>query len=670
MEKLPTNTTFSLSSVSDLSTQEENLVTSSFTSKPTTNDLQTSEDIDNKIQPDNGYAVNSLQNSKITIQEIIPDILEIPITSNPKEDIKQETQGKLIIEETKATEEIGKENDIFIADSEGESSELTEVIQSPPPVIRIGDNLLFLKKNELVNEKDASSTPSSIITLIGAEGLQRGGVEEFENTTNLDISTSSSENHSTTAEDKFNDLVLASSSHILSLVKKKKKFSTSPTTTSTVQSSFEEENLTTYIPVSDFLSNESSNQQNTSPFAETFTQNSSSSQDIYQSPGTITIIEEESFQNANITEGSSVPNEPTMVPELETNQNPAYPTQPDTLTEDVWLKPEIDVISNRSEVPREIQEKKFKILPEVLEMRNNKSTPNNSTHIEWLKQNVNQFRSLINPKAALPLDILNAPAESDQSEEDEELDDILSTTAEPDLNQTISSQNTKLDTSRSVETLETSEEYSGEQTTSKTNAALTSNEDASIADDVKGSEIDDMLIVKEYTIDLSNDEEETVMKNSKSLEPEEEDRKMEDVELIDVEEMKKNETAVSHAPPEKMSTNRTITKRENLPNSADEAVFAELNQELGLGSTEKPKTAAEEDIEARKIFQELLDETSTPKSNYPPGSKTKETESLEKLSQALAKLAFRGSQPLDAGVLGALRDFFSSQYKAYEKNAK
>ncbi|XP_044754590.1 mucin-17 [Coccinella septempunctata] len=671
LEKVPLNVTFSLSSFPDSSTPEETPFVSTLTSKPSTNDyLHASEDSDNKIQPDGSEGANSLQNSKITIQEIIPEILEIPITSNPKEESKMEPQGQLIIEETKATEEIGKENDLFVTDSEGESSELTEVIQSPPPVIRIGDNLLYLKKNELVNEKDASSTPSSIITLIGAEGLQRGGFEEVENNTSLDALTSSTlDFSSTTSEDNTNDLVSASSSHILSLVKKKKKPSSNPNpSTPTV------EDLTSTPSTSSDFQSEA---QNLSSTQESSTEIVPSSQDPSQTPETMIITEILTNPEINITD-ISITNDPTMILELE-NQNPAYPTQPDTLAEDVWLKPEIP---NQTEVPKEIQEKKFKILPEILEIRNNKTVPTNTTHIEWLKENSDQFTPLINLKAALPPEILNAPAESDR--EEEELDEISTTTSDPTPDVPTSTETSELgtvkaenltelintDTSKSVETLEDSGEYSGEQTTSVNNAALTANEDASVADDSKSSEVNDMLFVREYTIDLSNDEEQKRSEENISSESPKEDRQLTDVEMIDVEELQKNNTSSVPKSPEKLTTNRTLTKRENVQVSSDAAVFAELEQELGLGSTEKPKTPEEEDSEARKIFQELLEETNTPKSKLAPGSQSKEAESLEKVGQALAKLAFKGSQPLDAGVLRALRDFFSSQYKAYEKNAK
>ncbi|XP_045475459.1 uncharacterized protein LOC123681236 [Harmonia axyridis] len=644
LEKGVTNATFSLNPA----TPEEN----TFTNKPTTNvDLQPPQDVDNKIQPD---VVDSLQNSKITIQEIIPEILEIPITSNPKEEQKAETQGKLIIEETKATEE----NDLFVTDSEAESSELTEVIQSPPPVIRIGDNLLYLKRNELVNEKDASSTPSSIITLFGAEGLQRGGIEEVENATNLDASTSFSQDPPTTSEERNNDLLPASSTHILSLVKKKKKPATSPPTSPP-------SNPTTTIP-----SVSESSETQTSSSTEDSTQTSTV---IFVEPENVTEVR--SSLSVNATEPSV--SDQTII--LELDVNPAYPTQP----EDVWLKPEMDQIVNQT-IPRENQEKKFKILPEVLEIRSNKTIPVNSTHTEWLKEIVEEFTPMINLNAALPPEILNAPSETDQADVEDDIVSTTTSTSGPDIDSTQKPEMdpsskagnltdiSQTDTSRSIESLETSGEDTGEQTTSETNAALTSNEDASVADDPKSSEVDDMLFVKEYTVDLSNDEEKKARDEKVSLEIPKDGPKVTDVEMIDVSELEKNKTSTptERAPPEKVTSNRTITKRANDDSSLDQSVFAELNQELGLGSTEKPKTPQEEEAEARKVFQELLDETSTPKSNIPPGTKTKEAESLEKVSQALAKLAVRGSQPLDAGVLGALRDFFSSQYKAYEKNAQ
>ncbi|EFA09500.1 uncharacterized protein LOC662750 [Tribolium castaneum] len=102
-----------------------------------------------------------------------------------------ENREKITIQEI-----IPEKTDNNTNEVEAESSEISEVFQQPPSVLRIGDKLLFLKKGELVPEKNIT-TPTSVITVIGAEGLERG-VEESGETS------------------------AAESSHILSLVKQKK----------------------------------------------------------------------------------------------------------------------------------------------------------------------------------------------------------------------------------------------------------------------------------------------------------------------------------------------------------------------------------------------------------------------------------------------------------------
>lgn len=123
------------------------------------------------------------ETQKITIQEIIPEIKEIPITNSPKQEI-----GQLIVEEAIKTEKLkeilntSESNELAIPDVESDSSEVAEVYQTPPPVlVRVGDQLLYFDKGELIKNKDDSSTPSTVITIIGAEGLQRGFEDSVEN---------------------------------------------------------------------------------------------------------------------------------------------------------------------------------------------------------------------------------------------------------------------------------------------------------------------------------------------------------------------------------------------------------------------------------------------------------------------------------------------------------
>ncbi|KAK5645075.1 hypothetical protein RI129_006375 [Pyrocoelia pectoralis] len=104
---------------------------------------------------------------KITIQEIIPEIKEIPITGPPKREINLLTHGQVL--DGKVIDKLKDD----ISDTETESSEISEIYHHPPPILKIGDQLLVLKKGELIPKKDIS-TPRPVITVIGAEGLQRG----------------------------------------------------------------------------------------------------------------------------------------------------------------------------------------------------------------------------------------------------------------------------------------------------------------------------------------------------------------------------------------------------------------------------------------------------------------------------------------------------------------
>lgn len=121
---------------------------------------------------------------QITIQEVIPSRTEYKITSPPQKTVppRSVSASPLNVVTFKTQDQtLSTANPIkLLADSSNElsdvesyASEKTEVYDHPPPVLRIGDQLLFIKQGQLVPEKDAS-TPTPVITLIGAEGLQIG----------------------------------------------------------------------------------------------------------------------------------------------------------------------------------------------------------------------------------------------------------------------------------------------------------------------------------------------------------------------------------------------------------------------------------------------------------------------------------------------------------------
>lgn len=134
----------------------------------------------------------SQMDQKITIREIMPEIKEIPMTVPSNIDYSNF-------------------NDLLVTDPEPEASEVLEIFQ-PPPVLRIGDKLLFLHEGNFVSENETTS-PSSIITIIGAEGLEQGFEESAEESLNQPLFNNSNDLELKTSE----------STHILSLVKNKKK---------------------------------------------------------------------------------------------------------------------------------------------------------------------------------------------------------------------------------------------------------------------------------------------------------------------------------------------------------------------------------------------------------------------------------------------------------------
>ncbi|CAH1121079.1 unnamed protein product [Ceutorhynchus assimilis] len=330
---------------------------------------------------------------RITIQEIIPEVKEIPVTSPPKIYIS-EPQGTLVIEESLPARE-NTSNDLNM-DSEPESSEVSEVFQHPPPVLRIGDKLLFLKKGNLIPEKD-TTTADSIITIIGAEGLQRGGVEEslevhevridpqvdISNGKAISNTQDQSEIHNTSGDlesiyESFNltkivqepntntdtndlELKSAESTHILSLVKRKN--TKALTTTSTIPTTTRPKEIST------------------------------TSASIVEEPQSQTTVLPETGGTTVINETTGINTSTTILPvieartesqpkstELVAEQNPAYPPIPDIMPAvgDVSQKFEIE-LENDNSTTMEI-----KILPEVFDFLSNKSR-NNETHSEWLK---------------------------------------------------------------------------------------------------------------------------------------------------------------------------------------------------------------------------------------------------------------------------------------------
>lgn len=97
-------------------------------------------------------------NNEIRIMEVLPVKNHLPTT---------EPSWEVYYADSNPLKQSGKVTDV------PEETNTNEDANQPPPVLRIGDQLLFLKVGDLVPEHAAGSTQSPIFTVIGAEGLQR-----------------------------------------------------------------------------------------------------------------------------------------------------------------------------------------------------------------------------------------------------------------------------------------------------------------------------------------------------------------------------------------------------------------------------------------------------------------------------------------------------------------
>lgn len=635
--------------------------------------------------------IDNISEPKITIQEIIPEIKEIPITASPKSDDNPQTQGQLIIEEAKDHED-AKDNDLVVTDAEPDSSEISEVFQQPPPVLRIGDKLLFLKKGELIPEKD-TSTPTSVITIIGAEGLQRGFEESAETHDESDQQRFPETDGEATNLTDSNDLELktSESSHILSLVKKKNNVETTTTTTEQPSSTTQEatsEATTTAGTTTTTITSSIESIISTTEAAVTS-----------DAPESLTTTTDSHINIPTSTEGkpsssTDLPTESSKLDVLE--QNPEYPPIPEIMiipeeighTDDSSHRFDNDF--DKVNITEDIIE--MKILPEILDIRNNKTVPENTTHSEWLKNDsmtqpggVEDFKVVASedgPSETTTEEVTETTVESTTETTTETLE-----TTSVKLNGKIELTTEKIDTTtatttikgtsvinRSVETVEESTEESGEKTTERYNNHSPLKSDENISLENETTELKDMLketksidntgSVEATTVNIANDVEfiGEIHKTDDPIKPE----INKDVEIIKT--PPKPTDAESTTMPEELPKPekiKLIGKREN--NADDEAaeVFKQLDRELNAENTERTMTPEEEQKEADEIFKELLEETSTPKAPPAPQGRNKDSDTLQRVSDALAKFTLRGNQP-DRNILGILSNFFSSQYK-YKK---
>lgn len=648
--------------------------------KETEKELSTSEEQNVDDQP------------KITIQEIIPEIKEIPMTEPPKINEKEEVKKsdrkdddvELKLSDTMT--EIKEENDIVTFDVESDSSEISEIYHHPPPVLRIGDKLLFLKKGELVPEKD-TSTPASVITIIGAEGLQRGfedSAEAPENTENGTKTPSIPFETSTTTEN-LNVIPLQLVTSTENVVKVTTSTENVQKVTTSTENALNAQETETEVATTENVATTT-----LEPITSSTSDDVLSTTQIYVTTeeienrteslenDTLVNTEENLTTETNVVEISpialdEIKEEPTIIED----ENPAYPPIPEIMVPQVVE----DVPEQEEDEPKitiilhpEPNVSDSKILPDVLEIRNNHTIPANVTHPEWLKnESFTNPNNLMNLRAALPEHILKERVDSDI----ESTEKIASTTEEislttTDIASTTTTESTTIESQKQVvlladepksneskETIEVTEE-SGEVTTKKnSHASLMSNENASIdiidneSPEDPEMEEDDKTEVK--SVELKDG------KVNENISP----KMAADVEMFDPTTIKRSYDVETIAP----SPEKIVEKREN---SMDSQIFQQLNQELKANEGGDDKAKEDDAKQAEEIFKELLDETNTtPKikttESQSEHSTDKDANALQRVSDAISRLQLRDTkQGLDySSLFGILRNFFTSQYRSY-----
>lgn len=620
----------------------------------------------------------------------------------PPKILISEPQGTLVIEEAIPTVE-NCSNDLNIDDSEPESSELSEVFHHPPPVLRVGDKLLILKKGGVLQENNTTTT-DSVITIIGAEGLQRGGVEEslevhevkiqpetdaqrIQEEVELVTTDASISNKSTTVKEIKNDenndleLKLSESTHILSLVKRKNKPSATTTTETPNTTEKVEETFTTLASTIEGLNP-------TEPTKKTTLELNT---------------KEPTISNISTTELPVT----KVVNEANPETNPAYPPIPD-------IMPSVSETYDNSTATAD--SKIF--LPDIAVLLSN-CTLNQSGHAEWLKNQKLRNESLLDFKAGvLPDELLNQKSPIDDSII-VKIDEVETTTINIEETTTIQEEKdhepvligeidvvakdleaTSPDNMESIDKttekpVESLEEYSGEQTTPRSqnqSAAMHSMENISIERPKEGFNKDgesfDMTLGldKEKNIELGSVEVteslfESIPKDVELIASSSRSSKSTTEKSVQVDEnslkevldnvkntpnptkiIKEPETSTYELLPTPEETNsKVVIKREVVGEKKEDDVFKDLEQELNADddfyATNKPDEQRQED---ERIFKELIEESEGKDSSSKP--KSKEQKTIDSLSDALAGVALKGQFP-DRNVLQLIGQLFGGKRK-------
>lgn len=526
---------------------------------------------------------------KITIQEIIPDIKEIPITGPPKREINLLTHPQTI--DTNTTNKIQD-----VSDTETESSEISEIYHHPPPILKIGDQLLVLKKGELIPKQDIS-TPRPVITVIGAEGLQRG-TEDSAETHEI---TPKNEN-SPSENNKINYTETPDEPVALPISPEKNV----DTTTSSPLDSHISSQVTETNSIIDSVNAEDTtdNQHLIEKILENDVSDNSSS--------VVTVVEEQ-----NVSLSTEKTEETTSIyTDISTKKLQIQETK---------LKHEEDVVID--------QNPEYPPLPDIMIPQTHDETDHDQ---EFLHSNIDEHLNitegysktehpLINSDASLPTFLLDSIAPSDSIAASQDMAKSIKETE---------SSSHSMNVDRSKETVEeTVSEESGEFTTAINgySVPMFSFEDASV---------------------------ESVKSNPSTLK--------DDVEVIDSQTF--NVSTFSEVE-ERKKFNKFGGKDSR---DKESEVYKQLNEELKTTPSHIiDNKTGNEDVEAEAIFRELLEEATSsmpPRQNGFLEGREKESALLQRVSEAIMKYQAKESkESLDSSILGILREFFSSQYKYYEK---
>lgn len=514
-----------------------------------------------------------------------------------------------------------------MVDSEPESSEISEVFQQPPSVLRIGDKLLFL------NPEKNQTNPTSIITIIGAEGLQRGIEESSEFDSNSQLF-----NNSNDLEPK-----VAESSHILSLVKHKPKSTTEIPETTTLSSKFGDIEIYTESE----LEAETVIQNSTEVTYDTLLKESPT-----YLPEIKEISEEETTTRIN-TEETTLKNEDSEKLVLDSTT-----IQSDETTD---FSVEENVTSSRS----------MESLEETTEESGEYTTQKNHASVISTEN-----ASVENTEYSETEDMMKASSEVSTSNPLKEEIELINTTEvniassksirrREDSPDSVSAKS--IGKSENEADLVSAKSIEKKENSPEDEAGLVSAKSVRERENLHEKEADSALAKS-----IGKPEDEADLFSARTIEKRENSPERE-ADLASAKPIRERENfpegeadlvSAKDNSPEKeadLVLAKSVGKRENSPEDEADLVFKQLELELNADTTERIQTEEEAKSESDKIFKELLDETSTPKIK-----KTgKENERLERITDTIAKLTLKEKKnSLDGpNILGVLSNFFSSGKK-------